>query len=206
MKGMAIFISAPSGTGKSTVTEQLLKSLPKTYLAVSVTTRTKRPAETSGKDYDFVSKDDFESMIKNDELAEFTSVFDNYYGTPKHYLNKIEDGENIIFDITVDGVKAFYKKFENKVRDFVSILLLPPSLEELKRRLENRNTESKEKQNERLSSALDVLSSWSNFDYCITCNKVDQAVRELSVIIDNESKKLHRLNSPPFIDLIESFK
>lgn len=206
MKGIAIFISAPSGTGKSTIIKELLNSLPNTYLAISATTRDKRVSEIDGKDYNFVSREIFNSMIEKNEFIEFTKVFNNYYGTPKSYLDKLDVGKNIIFDITVDGVKSIYDNSSNNVRNFVSILLLPPSIQELQKRLSNRNTESKEKQTERLQNAYYVLSSWNNFDYFVTCNEVDETVKKISCIIESESLKLHRLNSPPFIELIKSFK
>lgn len=206
MKGIAIFICAPSGTGKTTILSEVLKQRTDCKLGISMTTRPKRPLEKDGQDYHFITENKFKEMIEKNQFIEFTQTFDNYYGTPKHYFDFIDSGENIIFDITVDGVNAFYQKYPEKIRNFVSIILVPPSYEELKRRLSFRNTESKEKQEERLSKALSTLSAWSNFDYWIPCNKVEQAAIELSCIIEKEKQKLHRLDFPPFLQLIEDFK
>ena len=186
-KGLLIVYSGPSGVGKGTILKELLpiKSL-KLCFSVSMTTRKPRPGEIDGKDYFFVSKKRFEQAIKNKELIEYAEYVGNYYGTPKEYIEKKRnEGYNIILDIETKGAKQIKKKFKE---DVVSIYIVPPSIEELKRRLIERGTESIDVINKRIAKTKRQLKDTSVFDYTVINDELKKATKEVKEIIKKEEK------------------
>lgn len=186
-KGLLIVYSGPSGVGKGTILKELLpiKSL-KLCFSVSMTTRKARPGEKDGVDYFFVTKKRFEEAIKNNELIEHATYVDNYYGTPKSFIEeKRNKGYNIILDIETRGAKQIIKKYKN---DVLSIYIVPPSIKELRRRLYERGTESKEVINKRIEKTRRQLKDTSIFDYIVINDDLKRATKEIKEIIKKEMK------------------
>lgn len=186
-KGLLIVYSGPSGVGKGTILKELLpiKSL-KLCFSVSMTTRKPRPGEVDGVDYFFVTKKRFEKAIKDKELVEYAEYVGNYYGTPLSYIEqKRNEGFNIILDIETKGAKQIIKKYGS---DVVSIYIVPPTIEELRRRLEERGTESEEVINKRIQKTKRQLKDTSVFKYTVVNDKLKQAAKEIKDIIKFEMK------------------
>ncbi len=190
-KGMLLIISGPSGSGKGTVVKQL--SPEKNYaLSVSVTTRKKRECEIEGKDYFFRSMECFEHMRNNDELLEHAVFCGNCYGTPRSYVEEqISNGKTVVLEIEVNGALQVKEKFE----DSVLIFLIPPTIEELSRRLICRNTESKESIEDRLKRARDEIKLIDKYDYLVINDYVENAVSRIDTIVEAEHLKPHRCNN-----------
>lgn len=188
-KGFLIVYSGPSGVGKGTILKELLpiKSLKLCY-SVSMTTRKARPGEVDGKDYFFVTRKRFEKAIKNDELLEYAKFVDNYYGTPKDYVEKMtNEGKNVVLEIETIGAKKIIKKFGDE--NVVSIYILPPDMKELERRLKERNTESPEIIKKRIAKARREIKKLDMFDYVVVNDDLKVAVKEVKDIIKKEMKK-----------------
>lgn len=187
-KGLLIVYSGPSGVGKGTILAELLKvkSL-KLCFSVSMTTRKPRPGEIDGKDYFFVTKKRFEKAIENKELVEWAEYVDHYYGTPKSYIEEMRNkGYNIILDIETKGAKQVIKKYKN---DVISIYIVPPSIEELERRLYERGTETKEVINKRIAKTKRQLKDTSVFKYKVINDDLKTAIKDVKNIIKDEMKK-----------------
>ena len=183
-KGIFIVISGPSGVGKGTICDILMKNKNVDFeYSVSMTTRAKREYEKEGIHYYFTSKDIFEDKIKNNEFVEYAMYNDEYYGTLKsEVLKKLDEGKNIISEIDVQGAKNIKKEFINSLL----IYILPPSMEELKNRLIKRGTETKEEIEKRLQIALVENKSRYFYDYIVINDKLDIAVKEIERIINNK--------------------
>ena len=185
-KGKLYVISGPSGTGKGTICAELLKDIGNEF-SVSMTTRSPREGEVHGKDYYFVSKEEFLENVDKGNFLEHATVFDNYYGTPKDMvLKRLERGRNVILDIDVQGglqVKA-------AMPEAVLIFLLPPSLTELRSRLEGRKTEAPEIIEKRLSKALEEIKFIGEYDYYIVNDDLDKAVSEAKAIVSAEARRV----------------
>ena len=177
---MIFVISAPSGAGKTTLINKLLEVENRLMFSISTTTRRKRDEEVDGINYYFVSKDEFCKMIDNDEFVEWAEVYGNYYGTTKNeILRIIEDGKIPLFDVDIQGSVSLRKKIKNGTFVFI----IPPSYDDLKRRLIDRKTENEEQLNLRLKNAYKELNEYSNFDYIIINNKIDVASEQLRAIV-----------------------
>ncbi|AZR72975.1 guanylate kinase [Anoxybacter fermentans] len=180
MKGKLFVLSGPSGVGKGTVRAALLKEYSDINYSVSATTRAKREGEVHGREYFFVSVEEFQEMIKNDELLEWAKYCGNYYGTPRKYVEeKLKAGEDIILEIEIQGAEQIRKKFP----DGVFIFLAPPSLNELRLRIQKRGTEDETKISERLETAKIEMEKMYNYDYVIINDVVENAVEKLKSII-----------------------
>lgn len=183
-EGFLIIFSGPSGVGKGTICKELFKyeELNLAY-SVSMTTRTKRKGEVEGANYFFVDRPTFEAATKNDELLEYAEFVGNYYGTPKSYcIEQIDNGKNVLLEIEVQGATQVLQK----ITDAVSIFLVPPSLEELEKRIRGRKSEPEEVLQARLAKASDELPLQSNYNYVVVNNNVEQAVAEIKTILKQE--------------------
>lgn len=187
-RGLLVIISGPSGAGKGTVVNSLVKD--ESYaLSVSVTTRKPRGIEAEGVHYFFRTTEEFEKMIDNQELLEYAKFCDNYYGTPISYVeNKMNEGKNVILEIEVQGalkVKEIYP-------DALLIFLTPPSIKELKRRLVNRATEDEDKIEMRMKRAKEEFDIIDSYDYVVINNIVEDAVYDINTIVRAELMKPKR--------------
>lgn len=188
-KGFLLVLSGPSGAGKGTVSQALLNSLDDLVFSISLTTRTPRVNEVDGENYFFVSHEKFENMVKNDELLEYAFVHTNYYGTPKEFVfNEIDKGEIVLLEIDVQGALQVKKKY----KEAVFIFLLPPTMEELKNRIEKRGTESEKDINLRFKNAFKELDFVGEYDYFVVNNTVEQAVSDIKNIIAAEKLRVKR--------------
>lgn len=185
-KGRLYVISGPSGTGKGTVCGELLKEIGNEF-SVSMTTREPREGEVHGRDYYFVTREVFLESVEAGNFLEYATVFDNLYGTPKDMvMNRLERGRNVILDIDVQGGLQVKKAMP----EAVLIFILPPSLGELRRRLEGRGTETAEKIEKRLGQALNEIKLIGEYDYYIVNENIDEAVALAKSIMAAEAARV----------------
>lgn len=178
--GKLIVLTGPSGVGKGTLIRALLSRHSKLYLSVSATTRSPRQGEMEGKDYYFLSKSAFETMIDQDQLLEWAEYAGNYYGTPRAKVEeKINQGLMVVLEIEVVGAKAIKNSFPDALRIFI----LPPSIEELEHRLRSRKTESEVSILRRLNRAKEELEASKEFDKCIINDDLEIALKQLEKAI-----------------------
>jgi guanylate kinase len=191
-KGKLYVISGPSGTGKGTICNEILKEIGNEF-SVSMTTRQPRPGEVHGKEYYFVTKEEFEANIAAGGFLEYATVFDNYYGTPKEMvINRLERGYNVILDIDVQGGLNVKKAMP----EAVLIFILPPSLGVLRSRLEGRGTESKEDVEKRLGQAVNEIKLIGEYDYYIVNDVLEESVRAIQSIMTAEASRVPEAVKP----------
>ena len=192
-KGLLAVISGPSGVGKSTVVRRLLKIAPNLKLSVSVSTRKPRPTEEHGKDYFFITEEDFNDRIKRGDFLEYANVHGAYYGTPQEYVKEqLDKGETVILEVDVQGaatVKDAVSKGALKASNIVFVFLIPPSVDILAFRLKRRKTEKKEEMNWRLRAAIAELQVMEKYDYIVVNDKVDSAAEKINAIIKVEKER-----------------
>jgi guanylate kinase len=173
-------VSAPSGTGKTSLCNEVMRRVPRLTFSISHTTRPARPGEKNGTDYYFVSAEEFRQSIAQQKMAEWTEIYGNCYGTAVDTIRQLfAGGSDILFDIDERGARQLTEKYP----DAVTILILPPSLEELKKRLRERGTEDAESLARRLKQAQDEIQAMAWYRYTVINDRLDAAAAELSSII-----------------------
>ena len=189
-RGLMFVLSSPSGAGKSTLSRMLIEKTPGLRMSVSVTTRAKRPGEAEGDHYYFIDKARFDQMVRAGELLEHAPVFDNHYGTPRHAVEKaLSAGEDVLFDIDWQGTQQLREKAR---ADVVSVFILPPSAQDLEKRLHTRAQDSDAVIRGRMDRAAHELSHWAEYDYVVLNNDLDQAFSEVETILRAERLKRER--------------
>lgn len=187
--GFLLVLSGPSGSGKGTVSEALMKNNDDIIFSTSVTTRTPRPGEVNGENYFFATREEFEEMVENDELLEHAFVHTNYYGTPKKFVfDEIEKGEIVLLEIDVQGALQVKKKY----KEAVFIFLIPPTMDELKSRLVKRDTETEDEIETRYRNAFKELDFVGEYDYFVINDVIDNAVNDIETIIAAEKLRVKR--------------
>ncbi len=185
-----LVLSSPSGAGKSTISRALLEKHPDLTMSVSATTRPMRPGEVEGKDYFFMDTGMFEKMVAAGEFLEHAKVFDNYYGTPRGPVEAaLKEGKDVLFDVDWQGTQQLS---QNARDDLVSIFILPPSVEELERRLYARAQDPEEVVKRRMAKATSEMSHWAEYDYIIVNQEIPQSVAEAEAILAAERLKRER--------------
>lgn len=192
-------IAAPSGAGKTSLVKALLKRHPSLRMSVSYTTRPKRATETLGEDYWFVDLEEFDTLKNSGDLLEHAQVFDNFYGTGRSQVQGLfADGFDVLLEIDWQGARLVRKAMPESV----SIFILPPSREELEKRLRGRSTDSAEVIQRRLRDSVGDMSHWDEFDYVIVNDDFDRAVNDLSQVLKGDGAALasSRPNLAPLLD------
>ena len=189
-KGILIVLSGFSGSGKGTIMKELMKKYSEQYaLSISATTRSPRPGETDGVEYFFRTKEQFEKMIADDELIEYAKYVDNYYGTPRDYVERqLESGKDVILEIEIQGALKVKKAFP----DTLLLFITPPTAQELRSRLVGRGTEEMSVIESRLSRAVEEAQGIEAYDYLIVNDKLDACVEEVHQIIRGEHHRSTR--------------
>lgn len=189
MKGFLVVVSGAAGTGKGSIISSVLEQNENLVYSVSMTTRAPRNGEVEGKSYHFVSREYFEELIEQDQFVEYAFVHTDYYGTPKAKIEEeVKNGKIVLLEIDVQGAEIVLKKYP----DAVSIFILPPSFEELERRLRNRGTETEEKILKRLKNAKEEMSRSKEYEYLVINDELSTAIRDVETILHSESLKTKR--------------
>ena len=188
-KGILTVLSGFSGAGKGTAMKRLMEKYEGYALSISATTRKPREGEVDGREYFFVSKDEFEKMIAKGELIEYAKYVENYYGTPRDYVEKkLDEGKDVILEIEIQGALNVKKMFPDTLLLFVT----PPSAEELKKRLVGRGTETMDVIESRMDRACEEAQGMENYDYLIVNDSLDRCVEEMHSIIQGEHRRSSR--------------
>ena len=189
-RGLMLVLSSPSGAGKTTISRLLLPADDRIDLSVSATTRPKRPNEIDGVDYHFVDQETFDAMVAEDAFLEHATVFGHSYGTPRAPVEAaLEAGEDVLFDIDWQGTQQLAEK---AAQDLVRIFILPPSTEELERRLRSRAQDPEDVVQSRMAKAADEVSHWAEYDYIVVNHDVAQSLTQVQAILTAERLKRER--------------
>ncbi len=193
-QGILFVISAPSGTGKTTLCENL-RATPDFIYSVSCTTRPPRPGEENGVDYHFLTKEKFEQLIVSGGMLEYALVHGNYYGTPKASVKEaLEQGTDVLLDIDVQGASTIRKTEDVVVRDsLVDVFIMPPTIEELEKRLRKRGTETEEQVQRRLLTGRDEMKLWRLYKYTILSGSMEEDLQKFRAIMRAERYLSRRL-------------
>ena len=204
-RGLMLVMSSPSGAGKTTITRALLERDQGISMSVSATTRAPRPGEVDGKDYFFVAVDKFQAWVKDGQFLEHARVFDNYYGTPKGPVETVlRDGRDVLFDIDWQGTQQLR---DTARADLVSVFVLPPSVEELERRLHTRAQDSAEVVAKRMAKAGDEMSHWPEYDYIIVNEDLETSIASVQAILTAERLKRDRqIGLPDFVSRLRGME
>jgi guanylate kinase len=191
-KGILVILSSPSGAGKTSIARALVKGNENFLFSVSATTRKSRPGEVNGREYDFLTVDQFRQKIKEGQFLEHAKVFGNLYGTPLQAVrDSISQGKSVVFDVDWQGGKQIRSSSLSKF--VISIFILPPSIKELHDRLMNRAQDSSETVKDRMKKSIDEIMHWKEYDYVIVNRDFDKTLREVESIITSE--KLRRVRN-----------
>lgn len=189
-RGLLFILSSPSGAGKTTLSRMLLDADSDIKLSVSATTRPPRPGEVDGVHYHFVSNAQFDEMVEDDDFYEWAHVFGHRYGTPKgHIRNGLKEGQDYLFDIDWQGTQQLYQKDQ---QDVVSVFILPPSLSELRNRLEARAQDNEDVIDDRMERARAEISHWAEYDYVVINDNVDECFDRVIKVLDAERMRRTR--------------
>jgi guanylate kinase len=189
-RGLMLVLSSPSGAGKTTIARRLLEEDPQLSMSVSVTTRPPRPGEVDGRDYWFIDADRFARMVAENQLLEYATVFENSYGTPRAAVEgALAAGGDVLFDVDWQGTQQLR---QNARADLVSVFILPPSHDELERRLRTRAQDSDEVVRRRMARAADEMSHWAEYDYIIVNHEAGLAAAEAMAILKAERLRRDR--------------
>ena len=191
-RGLMLVLSSPSGAGKTSICDRLLQQEVELILSVSATTRKRRPGEVDGKDYHFLSTLEFETRINNSEFLEYAKVFGNYYGTPSNLVEKsLKSGVDVLFDIDWQGTQQMKAKAR---QDLVSVFILPPSTQELEKRLFKRAQDTSEVVAQRMSKSASEMSHYPEYDYVIINYDLNKSVHQVQSILNAERSRRERQN------------
>lgn len=189
-RGLMFVLSSPSGAGKSTLARKLLEADDNMSLSVSATTRPPRPSEVDGREYKFLSKEQFEEMTDRGEFLEDAMVFGNHYGTPRAPVEAmLIQGKDVLFDVDWQGARALRAA---EPQDVVGIFILPPSMAELERRLHARAEDSEDVIKQRMARSLNEISHWEEYDYVLVNTLLEQTLAQIKQILAAERLKRHR--------------
>ena len=189
-KGMMFVLSSPSGAGKTTLAKKLAKHNPQFIISISHTTRKPRPHEINGKDYHFVSKEEFNSLVKKNSFFEHANIFDNHYGTMKKtVLELLSNGKDVLFDIDWQGTQQL-----KKIKDLslVTFFILPPNIKILKERLLNRHQGQEKLIEKRMNKFNEEISHWSEYNYVVVNDDLDNCYNKILNIIISEKKGINQ--------------
>jgi guanylate kinase len=202
-RGLLIILSSPSGAGKSTLSRRLMKWDPSLSFSVSSTTRSMRSGEENGKDYFFVSEEEFSKQVADGEMLEHAQVFDCSYGSPKKPVeNAINQGEDVLFDIDWQGAQQISNSALQE--HVLSIFILPPSISELKNRLEKRGQDTHDIVKKRMEKSWDEISHWAGYDYVVINDDLDKTEAKLKSIVTAE--RLRRSQQPGLLDHVRTLQ
>ncbi|MEM9399401.1 MAG: guanylate kinase [Verrucomicrobiota bacterium] len=192
--GILFVISAPSGTGKSTLCDNLKKTLDFVF-SVSCTTRSPREGELEGEDYFYLSKEEFKKRLDEDDFLEYACVHDHYYGTPKRQvIEQLEQGTDVLLDIDVKGAQALRQCKDSFVQNsLVDVFMMPPNIQELEKRLRRRGTEAEEQIQIRLSNAQTEMSCWNEYKYTIISASIEEDLKSFRAIMEAERNLSRRM-------------
>lgn len=189
-RGLMLVLSSPSGAGKTSICKKLLQQDTGLVLSVSATTRKRRPGEVEGKDYQFLSIQEFESRINKSQFLEYAKVFDNYYGTPAQLVERtLKSGVDVLFDIDWQGTQQLKARAR---QDLVSVFILPPSIKELEKRLFKRAQDTKEVVANRMSKSASEMTHYPEYDYVIINHDLDKSVQQVQSILCAERSRRER--------------
>jgi len=196
-RGVLIVISGPSGAGKGTICQELLNKNDNIYLSVSATTRQPRQGEIDGENYYFLKQEEFEERVKNNGFIEYANVHGNYYGTPKLNVEKmLEEGKDVILEIDIQGALKVKENFS----EGVFIFILPPSMDELKRRIIKRGSETEESLMTRFKNAYQEINYVSKYNYSVVNDTLEVAVSKVEAIITAEKCRVDRIKDNTVLD------
>ena len=189
-RGLMLVLSSPSGAGKTSICKKLLQQDTSLILSVSATTRKRRPGEVEGKDYQFLSTQEFESRINKSQFLEYAKVFGNYYGTPAQLVERsLKSGVDVLFDIDWQGTQQLKARAR---QDLVSVFILPPSIKELEKRLFKRAQDTSEVVANRMSKSAGEMSHYPEYDYVIINHDLDKSVQQVQSILCAERSRRER--------------
>jgi len=199
-RGLMLILSSPSGAGKTTIARKLLEEDGEIAMSVSVTTRPMRAGEVEGRDYHFVDQSEFDRLVEENAFYEWAKVFGHCYGTPKAQIRAgLKDGRDFLFDIDWQGTQQLYQKAAG---DVVRVFILPPSLEELHRRLIGRNTDAPDVIAARMARAQAEISHWDGYDYVVVNDEIDACFAKVREILNAE--RMRRTRQTGLIDFVRT--